>query len=879
MKKTFTLLFFAILGLNNINGATFVSISNGFWNSSSTWTITSGTDSDNVPDSDDDVTMASPFTVTLQAVSNAFKTLTFNIGGVIQTNGNVMDAYGDITIPGSGCGFNNPAPFRFRANCIFNCPGYTFTNNGTWSVLGGNLTLAVGTNCSRADNIVISDGRTVTNNGSYTFTAGKQLITYNTGIWVNAANSTLNMVANFSGSGSLVANATGNTVNYNTIGVTSVKNSTYYNLTINSTSSKTVQPAGTLTVLNDFSYTAGALNLNNNNMVVGGNWSNTANITITNQGSITFNPSGTKTISRSTSNEVFTNMIVNGAGTVQLNRSLTNGNLTITTGTLDISASNFTVNLTGNLTNNGGINCRQGLFNFNGSSAQTISGSQGVSFNDLTTSNSAGVSVLSTVYVFNLLRVNSGSFGTADAGIITIPASGPTTYGRIATVGGSLTGTGWVVESYIDGPADAGWQWLSSPINGNILADWDNDPRFYMSGVGGNDGDAGTFKSVRKYDEPTGTYINITTTSEPLTAGKGIMVWMADNSTGLTAPLIYNSVGTPNFGTINFPITAGGAGNGYNLVGNPFACPITYSAVVAASGNLYSSFIILLEDNTYATDPNGGIIAPNQGFMCVATTGGNIVFPESAKNIITSPNILRTAAQENTVTFTVYNNINGIGGRTYINFSDNSTDNFENGTDLAFIPSPSEELDNIYTKSMDQFSLLRNTLPNTGEEKSVPLTVKSGVFGSHFISAKGLSDLTLYNSVWLEDLTTGKKVDLLKNAEYEFNAEEIGKDYEFIIHFSNKKQLAGNENSVNTNTLNESTSVYNTPSNVVVKFSMDESTPVTISVYNLAGQKVMENINANVTDDRIALPLQKENGLYLLLIQSGNEQITRKIIY
>jgi hypothetical protein len=60
---------------------------------------------------------------------------------------------------------------------------------------------------------------------------------------------------------------------------------------------------------------------------------------------------------------------------------------------------------------------------------------------------------------------------------------------------------------------------------------------------------------------------------------------------------------------------------------------------------------------------------------------------------------------------------------------------------------------------------------------------------------------------------------------------------------------------------------------------MKESTPVTISVYNLSGQKVVELLNVSVTDDRIALPLQKENGLYLLVIQSKDQQITRKIIY
>ena len=77
----------------------------------------------------------------------------------------------------------------------------------------------------------------------------------------------------------------------------------------------------------------------------------------------------------------------------------------------------------------------------------------------------------------------------------------------------------------------------------------------------------------------------------------------------------------------------------------------------------------------------------------------------------------------------------------------------------------------------------------------------------------------------------------------------------------------------------ENTSVYNTPSNVVIKFDMPEETPVTISVYNLTGQQVITTMNLNVVSDRIALPLQKENGMYLLIIQSKDQKISRKIIF
>lgn len=875
MKIFYTLLLSTLFGLNYINAqATFSSISSGTWNAPATWSITAGTDSDgnNFPDANDDVTINAGHTVDLSVAANVRN---FTNNGALDGNSKSFSVYGNFTNTGS---FPTKHLLNIKGPCIFSSTN-TFAGASAWYI-NANLTITPGTTVSSNGTMNVYTSRIVNNSGVVFIASNLALA--GTGQWVNGINSSLSLAGNIAGTGSLNASASNNTVTYRFNTCTSIKSATYYNLIIlEATPTRTV--TGNITVLNDFTLGAGpsnVLNLATFNLTVGGDWSNLGSSTIINQGIVTFNGSGAQTLSRTTGNEVINNFVKTGAGTLTLAQSLIIlQDLTINGGLLDVSASNFTIDINGNLTNNAAINCRQGLISFTGSSAQTISGTQGISFNNLTTANTAGVTVLSNVAVFNILRVNSGSFGTSGSGIITIPASGPTTYARIGAVGGSLVGTGWILESYVNGPAPAGWQWLSSPTSNSTLADWDNDPRFYMSGVGGNEGWAGNFRSVRTYSEPTNTYVNVSSTNTALTPGKGFHIWMSDNMTGLTSPLIYNSTGTPNFGTVSFPVTAGGAGSGYNLVGNPYACPITYSSVVAASGNLYSDFIILLEDNTYSMNPNGGIIAPNQGFMCVASSGGNIVFPETSKSIFANPNILKTVPQENALTFSVYNNVNGIGGRTYINFSDKSTDNFENGVDLTFIPSPSEELDNIYTKSMDQFSLLRNMLPNDGEEKDVQLTVKSGVYGSHFISVKGLSDLNLYNSVWLEDLTTGKTVDLLKNPEYEFNAEEIGKDHEFVVHFSNSKKSTENTGITHANLLNENTTVYNTPSNVVVKFDMDESTPVNISVYNLAGQKVMETISATVTNDRIALPLQKENGLYLLLIQSGNEQITRKIIY
>ncbi len=888
MKKFFTILFLLAIGISDTDAATFTSSASGDWSTSSTWTRV-GADSDGIPDQDDDVTIKNGHTIKLVVLQNYFKTLVIASGGTLNVNGQALGAYGNLTNNGTITG--SFYYLRFLAASILTS-STPITNSGTWYIYSS-LTISAGTVVNKNGYIYPSgNGALINNLGSVTINAGSLSFSGTTATWINGVNSFLQLSAAVAGTGILNCSATGNTVVCYT-GCMAVPPTTYYNLTLSAATTTTKTTVGNITVLNNLTIGANVIqDLVNRNLTVGGNWINSSGKTILNQGIITFNGSGNQTISRTSTNEVFKNLVISSTGSVTLNRNIdVTTSLTLNSGTFDFSASNYTLNLAGNLINNGTVTlAKRGLFNFNGTTAQTVSGPASLHFYNVRSANSnvSGVSVTSDIFVDNVITVASGKFGTSGSGVITIPATAAATYGRIGTVGatGSLTGTGWKIESYINGPAAKGWQWLSSSTKASTLADWDTDYRFWMSGVNGNDGNAlntngsGYFYSVRNYDEATGAYTNIISTATPLTPGKGFHIWMSDDlDNGLTAPLIYNSIGTPNFGNVLYPVTSGGAGSGYNLVGNPYACPITYSTVVAASGNLYSSFVILLENNTYSSDPNGGVIAPNQGFMCVASSGGNIRFTEAAKNFVTNPNILKIAQKPNAIAINVYNNVNGLGGQTNLEFSKTAADLFERETDLPFLTSPSEEADNIWTKSSDEKALLKNVLLSTNEDKQVPLIVKSGVYGKHHISVKGLSSVTDYNSVWLEDKSNGKTIDLLNGQEYDFDADEIGKEYEFTIHFSNNKKTGSIKENIQSNLLNENTSVYNTSSSVVVKFDMAEPTPVKISVYSLTGQQVIEPLDMNVTNDRISLPLQKENGMYLLLIQSKDQQVTRKIIY
>ncbi|RCK73120.1 MAG: Cell surface protein [Ignavibacteriae bacterium] len=84
MKKLILIIIFLFLASQTVfSQGVFNSAQSGNWNSASTWTLVSGSDSDGIPDSDDDATILNGHTVSIVA-SQSIKNLTINNGGVLQ---------------------------------------------------------------------------------------------------------------------------------------------------------------------------------------------------------------------------------------------------------------------------------------------------------------------------------------------------------------------------------------------------------------------------------------------------------------------------------------------------------------------------------------------------------------------------------------------------------------------------------------------------------------------------------------------------------------------------------------------------------------------------------------------------------------------------
>ena len=162
MKKLIPILL--LFNWQAMQAATFNSnVTNGNWSNAATWILTSGSDPDGIPDADDDVTILSGHTVTL---NNAQACINLTVQGTLtaSTGGNLSQS-GTTTISGtlnlSGGVLDFSQVFALTGTASFNSGNYTFSaggfsGTGTVTVASGTVTFNTGSGL--ADNLTVSGG-------------------------------------------------------------------------------------------------------------------------------------------------------------------------------------------------------------------------------------------------------------------------------------------------------------------------------------------------------------------------------------------------------------------------------------------------------------------------------------------------------------------------------------------------------------------------------------------------------------------------------------------------------------------------------------------------------------------------------------------------
>ncbi len=302
--------------------ATCTSAITGNWNTAATW---SGCGS-GVPAAGDTAIIANGHTVTANA-NTTVGAVTVNTGGTLNVDSSNWTVNGATNISGTlahtsaggnatfigAVTVNSGGTWNNSANEAVNFRG-GIVNNGTWT--NGTATQTFNTNSQ-----VIAGANPITFGGAVTITGAITLTNNNTDIvtingaldgsangstWVNGVNATLNYANTtrpFNGRGALNAGANPNTVNYSLAGNQAVFSTTYHNLVLSGSGTKTLP--GALTIGGDFSMSGTAATTAAGAITVGGNFGLAAGSSF-NAGAFThtlsgnFNNSGTFSPSTST---------------------------------------------------------------------------------------------------------------------------------------------------------------------------------------------------------------------------------------------------------------------------------------------------------------------------------------------------------------------------------------------------------------------------------------------------------------------------------------------------------------------------------------------------------------------------------------------------
>lgn len=593
------------------------------------------------------------------------------------------------------------------------------------------------------------------------------------------------------------------------------------------------------------------------------------NVFTTTGSTIDFNGTGAQTIPVFTYNNLTTSI----GGTKTLGGAITvNNDLTISSpSTLDVSSSNYLINIKRDWINNGTFNRQLGTVAFNGSAAQAISGTTtNVFYNISILPTIAGVNVSANnaVNVINDLTFDAtpGSLTFTTNGNVTLKSSSGQT-ARVAaitnptglTIAGNLN-----IERFAPG-GTTGWTLMGNPgITGMTFSSWDDDTYITCAGCPDGYNLGGTnFCSIQRYSETAGglfddylRYSEIASISNPITIGEGFWVYFG-NGEFTTTSIMLDVTGAIVKGDLSIPLTVtGGASDdhGWNLLANPYPSPISWDLIRNGNPNVDAEIQVYNPDfgahSSYAGGvgtnglSNTGAIPMGQGFYVHATAATTLNFSESVKSNTQSPllrlNGINQTANLNIAQTVVRLKVSGgpysMRDETVLHFNTNATNAWDSEWDahkLAgydyYSPSISSLINNI------DYSI--NALPALSGTTVVPILVKTGAVGTYTLSASELINVPSGACVQLTDILTGNTHDL-KNSGYVCTLSDTATVPRFLLTVTLNNNL-----SVNTSVIQNTCS-----GNGLITAIGNDAGPWNYYWKNASGNIIKTSLNKSVAD-------------------------------
>lgn len=551
------------------------------------------------------------------------------------------------------------------------------------------------------------------------------------------------------------------------------------------------------------------------------------------------------------------------------------GNMPIVSGIESINNLTIETGSTINFTASGGLKVSgdyvgstvftDGEITFNGSSLQQISGTN--TFSTLSLNNASGLKV-------NLGNQNISKElwlidGVLDLGtnILTIEsnASGDA---RIAPVtNGSISGN-VTVERYIDAGA-TNWRYLCTPIVGANFEEWDND--IITSGFVGSDYPTFNFTSIYSYNESApgafdDGYVPLSNSNEIIELGTGYMVWSGSNGAG-TSAFTLDVTGPVNLGPTNLNVsytnTGDAIGDGWTLVGNPYASTINWDTAGWVKTNINDAIYVWDPDaSQYASyvagvGVNGGskYIPSGQSFWVQATGVSPVLTATENIKSNSSRGFLKPAEMpSNNPLIKLQVKNSSYKDEMVVRFIDEASTAFDKGKDALKVNSSSPYVPKMYSTT-DSTNYSINSLPKTDSLIVIPISTKVGFNGNYKLNLISLQDFEDAACILLEDLLTGEVYNLkaFSTATIAMNTQDVQPRFELSIYPSLTKTL---ENATCFNDENGKATYTTIHPNFLSNLYLKD---------NL--QQVVESINGNIADSTIVFD-NLSTGLYFVSAQT-----------
>lgn len=388
-------------------------------------------------------------------------------------------------------------------------------------------------------------------------------------------------------------------------------------------------------------------------------------------------------------------------------------------------------------------------------------------------------------------------------------------------------------------------------------------------------------------------------------AGVGYMIRIANNHVPYvdetSIPVIWEGsfIGTPNNGIINVPLST--AGNGYNLIGNPYPSVISAENFITSNedniegtiyfwrrknnvtgagdtGSFYATYTSLggtsSSEASDTSDAPNGFIQVGQGFLVQAKPAATeVVFQNSLREYEEfDDQFFKTTTSgveiEKHRIWLNLTNTTGVYSELLVGYAEGALDGIDSRFDGKFIKDTDVALTTLINN--EEFTIQAKALPFSAED-TIPLGFKVVAAGQYTISLKDFDGLFEgEQGIYLYDATT-ETIHDLKESDYVF-ATEIGvQNDRFELRFSNETLGVTNPLEANAIVVFKKNNTIQVEAGAVILN--------TITVFDIQGRKLIEMNDLNASS--IAIDTLKQNNQVLIIQITDENQntITKKFLF